>query len=870
MRRLFSVALVALALVVGILKIAEWTCENWWMNSLGYGATQEQFWTWRLEAFVPAFLVWWLVMHTNARLAWHNARWRDVALPLLGPRALAGRNAVSLEDRVRLDTLAHRSEQAFVFLSALLCGVAAANHFDLWVLALNPPDFGKLAPPNADATLLVGVWPAMVWAWDAFGVLLLLNFGLVVSIAAFEGVLDFDTHGMRVGDATARHFAFCGALLLVWIGVRCGLSLLGWQINFGWFPNGVSGFYESTFTNPTRLFFLVSSLPLSLWFSHAIIRRTTPALVVASLWSASAIFLPLIAPSFGRAVWSSSSSLDATLRDEQTHHIQTSRRAWGLNGVELHDLKVASSDFLDTSESSTRSTAPGAALWPQEALHSALNQNDTADRHASELFFARQGDELTAQIIESEPKDTKLSSALALETDPSRAGKVSARRRNFQAITLQSPFFSESNSNFAPSPNSPPSETPPPSVAHAREVQEGDLGVSRSNFLTRLALALRLSDRFLLDANTPVTWHLDPRERVQTLAPFVNWTDAQPHPVWLEGSDDKESSRTLFWLVEGCFTSSSFPGAAMLPSGGDWSGLNYARQTVLGVCNATTGDTQFYLFDPTEPFSKSWNALLPGFFRPVEELPATLRAGTRLSVPLLRAQSFLWTRYHPLHDKLNETLDWAERKDEWRVLSLDSSASDDINDPVILKRNGRSQLALLTAFASYESTLLSTKATGDTTPLHSLLAASDEGEDIWKNAGRPLFTQWLANETISLPLSAQTARDLLNSPYRSDSFVKLAILPSLDRRGDCVGLLIAQGEAQLEQEKKRTAQWTLRARIASTATRFSIVPSPTTTRSNNDLERVRALWNSWKSARLSGRWAKVEELEQELNRILAP
>jgi len=293
MRRLFSLAFWLLMLGIGALKVAEWTTENWWMNALGFGGQARLYWTWRLTAFLPAFGLWALVMGLNARLAWHNAHWRDVSLPLLGPRNNQGRGVMSPEDRAKLDALARKSARVFVGLSALLCGVAAANHFDLWVLALSGATWGaKEASGGQDIGFFVWQLPALLWVWNALGSLFGFTLLLVASIAAFEGVLDFDTHGLRVGDATAGHLAFLGALLLGWIGARCGLAMLSAPINFGWSPGGVFGFYDQTFTQPARLLFLVSALPAALWFARAAPRRFGRALGAATLWSLAALVWP--------------------------------------------------------------------------------------------------------------------------------------------------------------------------------------------------------------------------------------------------------------------------------------------------------------------------------------------------------------------------------------------------------------------------------------------------------------------------------------------------------------------------------------------------------------------------------------------------
>ena len=864
MRRLLSLALLVFTGLACALKIAEWTSENWWMNSLGFGGVQRLYWKWRLQAFFPAFGLWWLVMGGNARLAWHNAHWRDVSLPLLRPRALAGRGQVSPEERARLDLIVRRGARVFITGSAFVCGVAAANHFDLWVMMFHAPDFGPPDASGVNTSFLVGVWPGLLWAWNAFGVLLLFTLGLVAAIATFEGALDFDSRGLHIGDATARHLCFCGALLLLWIGVRCGLSSLGEAVSFGWSPGGVSGFYDHAFARPARHFFLLSSPFLALWFARAAPRKPLRLLVAAGIWSFAALFLPLIAPSFGRAVRPATPSLEITLREENARHIEATRRAWGLDAVQERALGVASSDFLPSEARGENPTVRGLVAWPEEALRRALAQKDTGKglgRVPGELFIARQGDTLRASIIESNPSLTRATSPLALEVDPARGGAVDAQRLPLEAVVMQSPLAAR-----IPSFGAPGDAEAPPVRARLREV-EATTGVARDNLAKGLVLSLRFGDRSLLTAGMPVTWHLDPLERVRTLAPFVWWAGARPHPVWTRTKGN--SSGHLFWLVEGCFVSGSFPGSAMLPSGANWSGLCYARQSVLGVCDATTGDTKFFLFDPTEPFSRAWNALLPGFFRPVSELSAPLRAATRLSPALLGAQTLVWTRYHRAPGGTDEALSWSKRSDEWRALLLDTSVRDRITQPVVVQRAGKVGLEQLTAFAPSGGTLASNSgAMPEAPPLVALLGARDEGEAIWNGAGKPLFSSWRPSQPLALPLSGEPARVVLSSPFAPDVFDKRALLLSLDARGNCTGLGISHGRAELQKPKNSAGIWTLQSRFASTKTRAP--DAAFSARTDANLARARALWKAWKAARSQGRWTRVEELEGELNRLLAP
>ncbi|RYX81516.1 hypothetical protein EON83_23865 [bacterium] len=887
MRRLFSIAFFVLAFVVATLKIAEWTSEEWWMNSMGYRSAQALYWQWRVEAFIPAFLVWTGVLLSNARLAWHNARWLDGSLPLLGPRALTSRSHISPEDRVRLELLAKRGEQIFIGLSAVLCGMAAANQFDLWVLMFHPPTFGALES-GADATFLVGVWPALLWVWNAFGALLGFTLGMVITIAAFEGVLDFDTHGLRVGDATARHLAFLVGLMVVWVGVRCGLSALGEPVNFGWSANGISGFYERTFTNPTRVFFVVSSIPLAFWFARMAPRDALRPVMVTVFWMASAVFLPLMAPSFGRAMVATSPTLDATLRIEQTQHLAVTRKAWGLDQVQKRRLNVAASDFgvsvaQPVASVSKAEKTPGLVVWPQEALRSALHENDTGrgtgstgkGRRASELYIGREGNALKARVIETDPAKTVATSPLVWESDPSRSEQVVATRRELQAVILQSPVERNAVSTRTPTLAPNDDNLAAPSQARVREVEKNARGVTRTNSLTNFALALRFGDHSLLEGDKPVTWHLDPLERVQTLAPFVWWTDAQPHPVWMPVGSEK--SERLFWLVEGCFVSRSYPHAAMIQAGDEWSNVNYARQSVLGVCDASTGETSFFLFAPNEPFSRAWAALLPGFFRPLRELPAPLRAGTRLSVGLLNAQTTLWERYHPVPTGQDgdEAQEWNKGTDNWRQFgTFDSSERNMLVEQVLVERNGKAGLELVAAFASSRGTLADNYIAGtkqNPTPMVAMMSARDEGEAIWAGKGRSPISTWRASKPLQLPFTESSSGVTPATPFPPEYFDKFAMVPLLDKAGDCVGMQLSLGRAGRRSNTTGYAPWILSNNTASTRTQFIASVNPASSaQTAAKLAQLRARWKSWQEARKEGRWEQVEALEKEISRLLGP
>lgn len=769
--------------------------------------------------------------------------------------------------------LARRGARAFVGLSALLCGVAAANHFDLWVLALSGATWGtREASGGQDIGFFVWVLPAMLWAWNALGTLFGFTLLLVASIAAFEGVLDFDTHGLRVGDATAGHLAFLGALLIGWIGARCGLAMLSAPINFGWSPNGVFGFYDQTFTQPARFFFLASALPAAIWFARIAPRRFGRALLATTIWSLAALLLPILAPSFGRAIWPASPSLDATLRAQLQGHIETTRRAWDLDKVQERAFNVKTSDFsVGDADTKTQTSALPVVAWPHEALRRALNFDNTDTlRIPGDVFVSRENGQLTARVVEINPSVGSATSALALAANPSGSGTLSTQREPLAAVVLAPTGTDRDAGAFGPSALPPTMSDGAPSSVRVREVQ-ADSAVKRENAWQGLALATRFGDHSLLTAGPPITWHLDPVERLETVAPMVYWEDARPHPVLVQVAGDTQPH--LFWLTEGCFISRNFPGAAMLREANSWSGITYARQSVLGVCDASTGDTTLYAFDPKEPFTRVWKSLLPGFFRPVEELPDVLRAQTRLSRPLNSAQCEIWTRYHTSQSGSNEALNWAKRSDEWRVLLPDLRDPERPDDTLLLGPIAHQTLHSLCAFAPSSGTLASVAqnpaqsgAANQTTPLIAMLAASDEGDELWQARGHAKRTSWRTSSPLTLP-SGESGTDTF-SPVTPEVWRKSALWPDLDANGNVIALSLLNASATPQKNSPNSPVWTLTTHLFSTSPTHT-EKTPATSGASN-LPRLRALWRAWKEARAAGRWSRVESLETAINQILSP
>jgi uncharacterized membrane protein (UPF0182 family) len=169
-----------------------------------------------------------------------------------------------------------------------------------------------------------------------------------------------------------------------------------------------------------------------------------------------------------------------------------------------------------------------------------------------------------------------------------------------------------------------------------------------SSTLRRAAFALRFGEYNLLGSglitkDSRILYIRDVKERVQTLAPFLDF-DADPYPVISNGR--------LVWVIDGYTTSSRYPYSENanndeLAAG---SGLrhtyNYVRNSVKATVDAYDGTVTFYVVDPTDPIVSAWSKAFPGLFTPGDQVPPELSQHFRYPEDLFRVQTNMYARYH--------------------------------------------------------------------------------------------------------------------------------------------------------------------------------------------------------------------------------
>jgi uncharacterized membrane protein (UPF0182 family) len=187
---------------------------------------------------------------------------------------------------------------------------------------------------------------------------------------------------------------------------------------------------------------------------------------------------------------------------------------------------------------------------------------------------------------------------------------------------------------------------------------EGTGGVVLNSYLKRLAFALRLSDMNMLlsqdfTPNSRVLLYRNIQQRVRQVAPFLDY-DQDPYLVI--GTDGH-----LYWIQDAYTTSARFPYSEPFRHN-VFGTINYIRNSVKVVIDAYDGSLTFYMVDPTEPLLKTYAAIFPGLFVPLNQMPDWLQTHLRYPEDLFRIQAAVYQTYH-----MRDTNVFYNKEDLWEV-----------------------------------------------------------------------------------------------------------------------------------------------------------------------------------------------------------
>lgn len=188
---------------------------------------------------------------------------------------------------------------------------------------------------------------------------------------------------------------------------------------------------------------------------------------------------------------------------------------------------------------------------------------------------------------------------------------------------------------------------------------EGTGGIRIGGRLRRSLLAWSVGDLSKLpfsDAVTSDTRILLRRtiqEIVNGVAPFLRYDTKDAYLIV-----DKDGR--LYWMIDAFTESKSYPYSTHHDL--DGRSLNYIRNSVKVVVDAYNGTTKFYVFEPQDPLINAYRKVFPSLFLDASAMPEDLRAHARYSEVLVKVQAKAYSLYHTQNPKV-----FFQREDVWSI-----------------------------------------------------------------------------------------------------------------------------------------------------------------------------------------------------------
>jgi uncharacterized membrane protein (UPF0182 family) len=194
----------------------------------------------------------------------------------------------------------------------------------------------------------------------------------------------------------------------------------------------------------------------------------------------------------------------------------------------------------------------------------------------------------------------------------------------------------------------------------------GTGGVAIGSLWRKLVFALRfgayqiiLSDD--IGPESRILFNRNIRERVERIVPFLA-LDRDPYLVLAEGR--------LYWLFDAYTTSNRYPYST--PAGR----VNYIRNSVKFVIDAYNGTTTAYLADENDPIAATFARAFPDTFKPLAEMPASIREHVRYPEDIFAIQAQVYSTYHMTQPGV-----YYNREDQWEIPSVDEGAERNVMQP---------------------------------------------------------------------------------------------------------------------------------------------------------------------------------------------
>lgn len=706
---LIPTIVVAGLLIVGFLMFSELWTEKLWFDSVAFGEVFSTQLITKIALFGVFFVVMAGMVGFNMWLAWRlrpGDRRSGASAVLDRYRNLLGSNLV----------LAILVPSAFFG----VIGGMTASAATLEVLAfLNRTPFGQIDPYFQ---LDIGFYVFELPMWrDLLGFLMsALFFGLIAAAA-----VHFTTGGLVIGRRTSagsrpspatRHLSVLAGLVLVVYGVQSLVDRYGYLVEAGTLLTGLQYTDDEARLGAKMVMAVIAFICAGLFFLNAFLNRSVLPITGLVLMLVSGLILQLLYPAIVQSFQVRPNEPDKEGKYMKVH-IDATREAFGIADVEISEYaavtQVRPGQLKEDAEA-----LPGIRLIDPSVVGPTFEQLQQVRGYYSfpEVLdvdrYVIDGVETDAVVAAREMNlsgvpDQNWNNIHTVYTHG--YGLVAAYGNRRQSggqpewIERDLPpagalgdyegriYFGESSETFAivgREPGQAPIELDTPGGGEeGREVYNvygGSGGVPIGNWFTRLLYAAHFMDlNFMLsdrvNSASKLLYKRTPKERVEQVAPWLT-LDQNAYPAVVSGR--------LVWILDGYTTSSTYPNSSLVnlqrttSDAQSRAGLqvdepiNYIRNSVKAVVDATDGTVDMYAWDESDPVMQSYSKAFPGTIQPKSAISPELLAHLRYPEDLFKVQREILGRYH-----MTNPASWYQQSDLWQVPADPVKSPTDAKEP---------------------------------------------------------------------------------------------------------------------------------------------------------------------------------------------
>jgi hypothetical protein len=665
--------LLLLGLPLGVSFYIDWL----WFGEVGYQSVFLRIITAKAMLATAVFVVTFLVLGVNLRLAFATLRRRDFeVLTPDGPRS------------IRVDP---KRLRPLVLLVAALAGLLMSSfgsaHWDEWLFFSNATPFGQTDPIlGRDIGFYVFRLPFLQFLYRLALGLVLLSAAGVAATHVFAGNLGVDaTHGFFLHRSAARHLSILAAALLVVLAFGAWLHVPALLTGSSGILQGASYADAHARIPALRALMVVSIVGAVVAAAQAFMQGFRPLASTLGLYLVVWLGGILYAAVLQRFVVAPNEQVRET--PFIAHNIAATRTAFALDQVDEREL---TGDALLTRQAidDNRATLGNVPLWNHQPLLDTFGQLQEIRTYYD--FVSVDNDRYR---IDGEYRQIMLS---ARELN---SGSLPSRTWINERLTFTHGY----GLTLGPVNQVTPEGLPvlfiknlPPESTVDLEVSEpalyfGELsndhvfvgtgteefdyprgddnvfasyrgtgGVPLGGLFRRLLFAIRFgsTDTLLSPALTResrVLMHRRISDRVQRIAPFLTF-DPDPYIAIVDGR--------LVWVQDAYTTSTRYPYSTPVATG-----LNYIRNSVKVTIDAYHGTTVFHAIDPRDPIAATLSRIFPQLLKPLEVMPEGLRTRLRYPQGIFSLQAAMFTLFHMTNPAV-----FYNKEDQWEVPSIDQGA----------------------------------------------------------------------------------------------------------------------------------------------------------------------------------------------------